>query len=230
MKFGVPGSISLSLSTSECSTIAVSLTVARNHPFREKISAMVWRGGQLSTLTTTPIQFGISTLRYTLLHLFYSFNFRILNAISSQEPFNARIADQNSFFDSGDFGLSPIRTAESPSARSVFGQPKSPIFAESVPATPQYYSTGFSPRFSDGPEDYSFDSFGRFDSFSQQDSRFDSFSQRETLARFDSVRSTSEQSRAGFFSFDDPDPFGSTGPFKTTSETPRRTSDQWNAF
>lgn len=139
-----------------------------------------------------------------------------------QDSFQERNG-QSPFFDSGDFGLNPIRT-DSPSASSVFGKEKSPFFADSVPGTPQYYS-GFSPRFSEGPDDHSSDAFGRFDSFSMQDAGL--FPPRESLARFDSVRSTSDQSRA--FSFDDPDPFGSTGPFKS-SETPRRASDGWSAF
>lgn len=133
---------------------------------------------------------------------------------------------QNSFLGSGDFGLDPIRT-DSPSAASVFGtKEKSPFFADSVPGTPQFNSNS-SPRFSEGPEDHSFDSFSRFDSFSMHDSGF--FPPRENLARFDSIRSTSDQSRQ--FTFDDSDPFGISGPFKSSeSQTPRRGSDNWSSF
>ncbi|KAI7727889.1 hypothetical protein M8C21_010178 [Ambrosia artemisiifolia] len=108
------------------------------------------------------------------------------------------------------------------------------------------------------------DSFSRFDSFrsTAQDSEYD---QNNNLARFDSMRSTTVDSdfghslfqnpndsfsrfdsmsessdfNHGFPSFDDTDPFGSSGPFtshdpfKTAveSETPRRDSvDGWKAF
>ncbi|KAK8606702.1 hypothetical protein V6N13_052464 [Hibiscus sabdariffa] len=68
-------------------------------------------------------------------------------------------------------------------------------------------------------------------------SRFDSFNARDqpdkSLSRFDSMGSTTgfDHSRE-FASFDDNDPFGSTGPFKTSleSQTPRRDSDKWSAF
>ncbi|XP_078448431.1 uncharacterized protein LOC144716999 [Wolffia australiana] len=135
---------------------------------------------------------------------------------NSKDPFQ-----QPSFFEAGELGLNPIRTG-SPSARSTAS---GPLFAESIPSTSQFYP-GFSPRFNDGPDDNasSFDAFSRFDSFSNSDARFDSFSRRESLSRSDSVRSTADQVQpAGFFSFDDPDPFRSTGPFKPTS-------DRWNAF
>ncbi|MQL96502.1 hypothetical protein Taro_029180 [Colocasia esculenta] len=133
---------------------------------------------------------------------------------------------QNTFFDSGDFGLNPIRT-DSPSAASVFGKKeRSPFFADSVPGTP-LFNSGFSPRYNEGSEDLSFDSFSQFDSSSMHDGGL--FTQRESLARFDSIRSTSDQSH--MFAFDDPDPFGSSGPFKSSdSYTPKRGSDNWSAF
>lgn len=148
---------------------------------------------------------------------------------------------ESSFFDSGGFGLDPIRT-ESPSASSVFGKETSPFFVDSVPATPSFSSTS-SPRYSYGQA--SFDSFRHSDSFSTQGgnlARFDSirsstdfdqsglFNQRETLARFDSIRSTTDSERRGFQSFDDADPFG-TGPFRSAeSETPKQGSSSWSAF
>lgn len=154
--------------------------------------------------------------------------------------------DTNSFFDSNDFGLDPIRT-DSPQADSFF-ENRSPFnFADSVPASPLFNSN--SPlRFDEGTE-HSFDNnsrfVSRFDSFNASESgfggiysqpdnsfaRFDSMrstsEQPDRLARFDSMRSTSDHP---FQSFDDNDPFGSTGPFSTTSETPRRDSNKWSAF
>ncbi|KAE8703850.1 Calcium-binding EF hand family protein, putative isoform 2 [Hibiscus syriacus] len=90
-------------------------------------------------------------------------------------------------------------------------------------------------------------SFDRFDSMrSSTDfdqgygfppSRFDSFNARDqpdkSLSRFDSIGSTTGFDHSHeFASFDDNDPFGSTGPFKTSleSRTPRRDSDKWSAF
>lgn len=150
------------------------------------------------------------------------------------------------FFGSGELGLNPIKT-ESPQPDGFY-QKRSPFFDDSVPSTP-LYSSGYSPRYSQGSE-RAFDSFSRFDSFSTQDSgffqpretlsRFDSMRSnndfdhgRETFARFDSMRSTKDFDHGhGFPSFDDSDPFGSGGPFKTSleSQTPRRGSDNWSAF
>ncbi|KAF5738086.1 actin cytoskeleton-regulatory complex protein PAN1 [Tripterygium wilfordii] len=121
--------------------------------------------------------------------------------------------------------------------------------------------------FSTGDHDDSDRFPSRFDSFNARESqdpgfvtRFDSFSTREsraghgfpstfddggfsqssrTLARFDSVRSSSSD----FPSFDNTDTFDSRGPFKTSgqsetprtyfdnwNETPRKDSDKWSAF
>ncbi|CAL5371415.1 unnamed protein product [Camellia sinensis] len=78
--------------------------------------------------------------------------------------------------------------------------------------------------------------FSRFDSFrSTSESDYGQggiFPPRE-YARFDSIRSTRDSDdRHRFQSFDDADPFGSSGPFKTSldSQTPRRDSDNWRAF
>ncbi|XP_008812401.2 actin cytoskeleton-regulatory complex protein PAN1-like isoform X2 [Phoenix dactylifera] len=111
-------------------------------------------------------------------------------------------------FGSDDFGLYPIRT-DSPSAASVFGkEKKNPLF-DSAPSTP-LFSSSFSPRFNEGLDDNSFDSFAHFDPFIMQETgvthnrifaRFDSIRsttdysgvpQNQTLARFDSIRSTTE--------------------------------------
>jgi len=76
--------------------------------------------------------------------------------------------------------------------------------------------------------------FGATDAPSGSLSRFDSMRSTAdpppfgSLARFDSTRSTTDYG-GGFPSFDDADPFGSTGPFKP-SETPRRSSDNWSVF
>ncbi|KAJ6828935.1 epidermal growth factor receptor substrate 15-like 1 [Iris pallida] len=138
---------------------------------------------------------------------------------------NAKGSGQDSFYDSGDFGLNPIKF-DSPGASSEFGkEKKSSFFADSVPSSPLFNSA--SPRFSEGFGSHTFDSSSRFDSFSVRDSG--SFQQHESFARFDSMRSTSDFGHSRGFSFDDTDPFGSSGPFKST-ETPRKSSDNWNAF
>ena len=48
-------------------------------------------------------------------------------------------------------------------------------------------------------------------------------------ARFDSINSGRGFGHTETYSFDDSDPFGSTGPFKVSSEnqTPRKSSDNW---
>ena len=83
--------------------------------------------------------------------------------------------------------------------------------------------------------------FGRFDSINNTKDfgRFDSMNSSkdfgyggERLTRFDSINSTKDFGHSGAFSFDDTDPFGSSGPFKVSSEsqTPKRGSDNWSAF
>ncbi|XVE87553.1 hypothetical protein DITRI_Ditri18aG0126800 [Diplodiscus trichospermus] len=70
----------------------------------------------------------------------------------------------------------------------------------------------------------------RFDSFNANDQPE---SPRHSLARFDSMRSTPGVDHGHEFpSFDDTDPFGSSGPFRTAveSQTPRRETDNWSAF
>lgn len=64
-------------------------------------------------------------------------------------------------------------------------------------------------------------------------SRFDSMNSNQgTLSRFDSINSNVGYDRSRFSSFDDNDPFGSSGPFKVSSESqnPRKGSDNWNSF
>ncbi|CAJ1973131.1 unnamed protein product [Sphenostylis stenocarpa] len=55
---------------------------------------------------------------------------------------------------------------------------------------------------------------------------------RQGHARFDSISSTKDFGHSGAFSFDDSDPFGSSGPFKVSSEhhSPKKGSDNWSAF
>ncbi|CAL9215713.1 unnamed protein product [Arabidopsis halleri] len=67
-------------------------------------------------------------------------------------------------------------------------------------------------------------------------SRFDSINSSKdfggpSLSRFDSMNSTKDFSGSHGYSFDDADPFGSTGPFKVSSdESPKKRSDNWNSF
>ncbi|XP_038887522.1 epidermal growth factor receptor substrate 15-like 1 [Benincasa hispida] len=78
--------------------------------------------------------------------------------------------------------------------------------------------------------DQGFPSLSRFDSTRSSrdfDQGFPSFS------RFDSMRSSKDFDQGhGFPSFDDPDPFGSTGPFRASldNQTPKKGSDNWSAF
>ncbi|VVA92009.1 unnamed protein product [Arabis nemorensis] len=94
-------------------------------------------------------------------------------------------------------------------------------------------------------KDFGGGAFSRFDSInSSKDfagaeklSRFDSInSSRDfggpSLSRFDSMNSTKDFSGSHGYSFDDADPFGSTGPFKVSSDdkSPKKKSDNWNSF
>ena len=81
------------------------------------------------------------------------------------------------------------------------------------------------------------ETFSRFDSMSSstQDnnfSRFDSMSstaQDRSFARFDSMSSNAGFDHGHTYSFDDSDPFGSSGPFKVSSEsqTGKNETDKW---
>ncbi|KAJ6990513.1 hypothetical protein NC653_018927 [Populus alba x Populus x berolinensis] len=75
--------------------------------------------------------------------------------------------------------------------------------------------------------------FLKMDSFNTHYSGFFQSSDN-SLARFDSsVRGSKDFDNShGFPSFDDTDPFGSSGPFRTSleSETPKGSSDNWRAF
>ncbi|ESQ34720.1 hypothetical protein EUTSA_v10006674mg [Eutrema salsugineum] len=92
-------------------------------------------------------------------------------------------------------------------------------------------------------KDFGGAAFSRFDSInSSRDfggaeklSRFDSInSSRDfggpSLSRFDSMNSTKDFSGSHGYSFDDADPFGSTGPFKVSSDDKSPKKDNWNSF
>ncbi|PKU75568.1 hypothetical protein MA16_Dca011344 [Dendrobium catenatum] len=127
------------------------------------------------------------------------------NPIKTKEAFHVG-SRLDSFSGPGDFGLG----ADSPSAASVFGKDRGPFF-DSVPSTP-LFNSGFSPKFNEGLDDHSFNTFSRFDSFGMNDSTFPSSG---TLARFDSMRSTTDQSHDAFSRFDS---------FRSTTDTPREFS------
>ncbi|CAN1315638.1 Uncharacterized calcium-binding protein C800.10c [Linum perenne] len=141
---------------------------------------------------------------------------------------------QDFFGSHDDFGIKPIRTSGSPTTDQIF-QKKSIFFEESVAGSPMSRFAN-SPRFSEAGDQ--FDSFSRFDSFSMHESS--GFSpQKEKLTRFDSINSTKDfgggsSYNRSFSSFDDGDPFGSSEPFKVTSssehQSPKKSSDNWNAF
>ncbi|XP_021745168.1 epidermal growth factor receptor substrate 15-like [Chenopodium quinoa] len=143
--------------------------------------------------------------------------------------FNSKDQHGDRLFESSGFGSSP-RT-DSPQGDSSYNK-RSPFnFADSVPGTPSFSKSGNSPRYSEAGDNF-FDNYSRFDSFNMNESsRFSP--PRETLTRFDSVSSSRSgfggHSR-GFTSFDDADPFGSSGPFKVSSETPKKASDNWSSF
>lgn len=143
--------------------------------------------------------------------------------------FNSKEQHGDRLFESSGFGSSP-RT-DSPQGDSSYNK-RSPFnFADSVPGTPSFSKSGNSPRYSEAGDNF-FDNYSRFDSFNMNESsRFSP--PRETLTRFDSVSSSRSgfggHSR-GFTSFDDADPFGSSGPFKVSSETPKKASDNWSSF
>ncbi|KAK1362218.1 Epidermal growth factor receptor substrate [Heracleum sosnowskyi] len=136
---------------------------------------------------------------------------------------------EKSFFESSNFGGSPVRTG-SPEASDLFPK-KSPFgFEDSFPSSPLSRAGNSPSRFSEASGDQFFNNMSRFDSFAGDD--HDTSSRRESYARFDSMSSTSGFDHSRGFSFDDSDPFGSSGPFKVSSgsETPKKGSDKWNAF
>lgn len=159
-----------------------------------------------------------------------------------------RSFDEPSFgsFDNNDdadsiWGFNPVNTKDSGHERHFFD--------DSVPSTPFSRAGNSPPSYGVGSADPFFDSSSRFDSFSMPDnafsprqetfSRFDSINSTRgldynqgNLARFDSMNSNAGYDRSRFSSFDDNDPFGSSGPFKVSSESqnPSKGSDHWNSF
>ncbi|CAN4094105.1 unnamed protein product [Withania somnifera] len=152
--------------------------------------------------------------------------------VDSVWGFNAKESDhvkhgERHFFDSTDFGASPIR-AESPGAESRYQKNSSFTFEDSVPGSP-LSRAGTSPRYSVGSKDPFFDSFSRYDSFSTHDRG--SSPRKETLTRFDSISSAGGFDHSRGYSFDDTDPFGSSGPFKVSeSQNTKKSSDHWSSF
>lgn len=79
-------------------------------------------------------------------------------------------------------------------------------------------------------KDYGASAFSRFDSIN---SSSDFGNNRDRHTRFDSISSTADLGHSSTaFSFDESDPFGSSGPFKVSSEskTTKKGSDNWSAF
>ncbi|KAG8502988.1 hypothetical protein CXB51_001005 [Gossypium anomalum] len=73
--------------------------------------------------------------------------------------------------------------------------------------------------------------FSSFDSINNSKDFGSGFSpQPETFTRFDTISSSKDFGHG--FSFDDSDPFGSSGPFKVSSDqqSPKKSSDNWRAF
>ncbi|XP_074286751.1 uncharacterized protein LOC141611971 [Silene latifolia] len=156
-------------------------------------------------------------------------NFDGTDDVDSVWGFNSKDQQVDRLFDSSGFGSSPRN--DSPQGDNSYNKTSPFNFADSVPATPSFSKSGNSPRYSEAGDGF-FDNYSRFDSFNMNESaRFSP--PRETLTRFDSISSSRSgfggHSR-GFSSFDDSDPFGSTGPFKVSSETPKKSSDNWSSF
>ncbi|KAL1119590.1 hypothetical protein V6Z11_D01G111600 [Gossypium hirsutum] len=132
------------------------------------------------------------------------------NSLNTKDSDKAR-----DFFGSSDFDVH-TRT-ESPNAESFYDK-KSPFtFEDSVPSTPLS-------KFGNSPSRFSEASRDQFDSFSSSKDFGSGFS------RFDSISSSKDFGHG--FSFDDSDPFGSSGPFKVSSDqqSPKKSSDNWRAF
>jgi epidermal growth factor receptor substrate 15 len=108
---------------------------------------------------------------------------------------------QGSLFDSGPGGT------ESPTARSTYGggQQKG-FFDSSVPSTPMYNNSSFSPRYSEAGDD----SFSQLDAFGAKDN---SFGQRDSFSRFDSFGSSAELGGKDAFGVNDNNSFGQRDSF-----------------
>ncbi|XP_012829934.1 PREDICTED: actin cytoskeleton-regulatory complex protein PAN1 [Erythranthe guttata] len=138
--------------------------------------------------------------------------------VDSVWGFNAKDSDHTKhedkyFYEShNDFGASPEISGSPHTKNSPY------TFEESIPGTPLSRAEEYSPRNSIESRDHLFDnSFSRFDSFSANDGGSQPY-RESNLTRFDSMSSTSGFGHSSNYSFDDSDPFGSTGPFKVSSE------------
>lgn len=154
------------------------------------------------------------------------------------------------FFGSSEYGDSSRRVDSPTHLESSFPKKSAFAFEDSVPSTPFSRADNSSPRHGMGSSGLFFDNSSRFDSFNMNDhtfsprknafSRFDSMSSDRgfdqtggSLSRFDSMNSTAGFDHGQrFSSFDDNDPFGSSGPFRvsTESQTPKKDSDKWGPF
>ncbi|XP_073141969.1 uncharacterized protein [Henckelia pumila] len=159
-------------------------------------------------------------------------NFDNNDDIDSVWGFNSKESDhgrheEKYFFGSNDFGASPDKS-DSPQASSSFQNNSLYTFEDSVPGTPASRAGNSPSRYSIESKDAFFDNFSTYDSFSVQDS--DRSPRRKNLTRFDSVSSTGGFDHSRDFSFDDSDPFASSGPFKVSSETTKKDSEKWGGF
>ncbi|GER42086.1 calcium-binding EF hand family protein [Striga asiatica] len=136
---------------------------------------------------------------------------------NTKDP-NSGKHDEKYFFGSNDFGASPDRNS-SPHSDGGFQKNNLFSFEDSVAGSPRSRA-GNSPRYSVESRDPFFDSFSRYDSFSTHDRV--SSPRQENFSRFDSMSSTQGFDHRSNYSFDDNDPFGSSGPFKVSSETSPR--------
>ncbi|KAM7513980.1 hypothetical protein LguiA_003563 [Lonicera macranthoides] len=137
---------------------------------------------------------------------------------------------------SGDFGMSPTRS-ESFQGDGIFEKKSDSAFhfEDSFPASPNSRASNSPPRYSVGSGgDSFFDNISSYDSFSHTHERSGSgFSpQRETLTRFDSINSSAGFDQSQRFSFEESDPFGSSGPFKVSSDESsiKGSESSWSAF
>jgi len=145
---------------------------------------------------------------------------------------------QNSFYDS--FPSTPMQgslfdtgsgRAESPTAGSTYGggQQKG-FFDSSVPSTPMYNNSSFSPRYSEAGDD----SFSQMDTFGAKDNN--SFGQRDSFSRFDSFGSSAELGGNDPFGAKDNSTFGQRDSFSrfdsfgSSAELGGNSSDAFGRF
>ncbi|KZV40849.1 hypothetical protein F511_29201 [Dorcoceras hygrometricum] len=149
-------------------------------------------------------------------------------ALSYFESDNGR-QEEKYFFGSNDFGASPDKT-DSPKLNSSFQNNSLYTFEELVPGTSVSRAGNSPSRYSIESKDPFVDNFSRYDSFSMQDADPSPSPSRKNLTRFDSVSSMGGFDHSRDFSFDDSDPFASSGPFKVSSETTKKDSEKWGGY